>query len=105
MAPYPTNLARLGPDLLRIAWSDGVTQEFTARALREACPCASCREKRMAPPAAANPLAVLKPEETRPLAIQTMTPVGNYAYSIEFSDGHDLGIFTLTHLREVGKAV
>jgi DUF971 family protein len=31
-----------------------------------------------------------------------MKPVGNYAYSIEFSDGHDTGIFTLENLRDMG---
>ena len=33
-----------------------------------------------------------------------MKPVGNYAYSIDFSDGHDTGIFTLESLREPGRA-
>jgi DUF971 family protein len=31
--------------------------------------------------------------------------VGNYAYSIAFSDGHDTGIFTLEFLRELGTVV
>ena len=43
--------------------------------------------------------------ETRPLRIAAMKPVGNYAYSIEFSDGHDTGIYTLTTLRELGQQV
>jgi DUF971 family protein len=34
-----------------------------------------------------------------------MKPVGNYAYSIEFSDGHNTGIYTLESLREMGQAV
>jgi DUF971 family protein len=46
---------------------------------------------------------VLKPEEARPLAIANMRPVGNYAYGIAFSDGHDTGIFTLELLRELGR--
>jgi DUF971 family protein len=28
--------------------------------------------------------------------------VGQYAYSIEFSDGHSSGIYTLDYLRELG---
>jgi len=32
-----------------------------------------------------------------------MDPVGNYAYRILFSDGHDTGIFTLELLRELGR--
>ena len=31
-----------------------------------------------------------------------MTPVGQYAYSIGFSDGHASGIYTLEYLRELG---
>ena len=41
------------------------------------------------------------PQETVPLAITGMTPVGQYAYSIEFSDGHSSGIYTLDYLREL----
>ena len=31
-----------------------------------------------------------------------MKPVGSYAYSIDFSDGHNTGIYTLESLREMG---
>tara|TARA_Y100001934_G_C12142109_1_gene673048 strand:+ start:400 stop:507 length:108 start_codon:yes stop_codon:yes gene_type:complete len=34
-----------------------------------------------------------------------MDPVGNYAYCIAFSDGHDTGIYQLTLLLEIGRAV
>ena len=34
-----------------------------------------------------------------------MTPVGRYAYSIDFSDGHDTGIYTLESLRELGHEI
>jgi DUF971 family protein len=30
-----------------------------------------------------------------------MRPVGQYAYSIAFTDGHDTGIYTLEYLREL----
>jgi DUF971 family protein len=32
-----------------------------------------------------------------------MKPVGNYAYTIAFSDGHDTGIYTFELLRELGE--
>ncbi len=100
----PTKLQLLaGPDRLRIEWSDGKRQELTVGQLREACPCATCREKRTEPePARLGGLPVLSLSEARPLAIQGMHPVGNYAYSISFSDGHDTGIYTLDFLRELG---
>jgi DUF971 family protein len=43
--------------------------------------------------------------EARPLTILGMRPVGNYAYSISFSDGHDTGIFTLELLRSLGTPI
>ena len=49
-----------------------------------------------------NLLPVLRPEETQPLRIVNMRPVGNYAYCISFSDGHDTGIYTLEFLRQLG---
>jgi DUF971 family protein len=47
-------------------------------------------------------LTVLSAAETKPIGITDMTPVGNYAYSIAFTDGHDTGIFTLERLLELG---
>lgn len=104
MTVQPTNIQRQDDRSLLITWDDGQQRRYTVRELREACPCASCREKRKAP---VNPmqLNVLKPEETQPLGIAAMKPVGSYAYNIEFSDGHDTGIFTLEVLRELGTEV
>lgn len=103
MSPYPTRLERCGTDRLLIEWSDGARLEYTARGLREICPCATCREKRDQPPASPLALTVLSPAETQPLAVREMKPVGNYAYGILFSDGHDTGIFTFALLREIGQ--
>jgi DUF971 family protein len=103
----PTSIARREtepglPSMIEIAWSDGTTASYTPRLLRDACPCATCRERRAAP-APASLLQVLAPEETLPLAVTGMRPVGQYAYSIEFSDGHDSGIYTLDYLRELAE--
>jgi len=101
--PTPQKLSRTDDGKLAIEWSDGQRRVYSYRELREACPCATCREKHTAPAAAPNLLPILTPEEARPLAITGMTPVGNYAYSIAFSDGHDTGIYTLELLRELGQ--
>lgn len=99
-APVPTSIARIMHGV-EIAWSDGARSSYGTRLLRDACPCATCREKR-AEPVASNPLLVLAPADIAPLAIVGMKPVGQYAYSIEFSDGHSSGIYTLEYLRELG---
>lgn len=104
-APTPIELRLVDESTLRIAWSDGQTRDYTVRELRDACPCATCRELRNAPQPPATSLPVLSPAETRPLRIVAMHPTGRYAYSIHFSDGHDTGIFTLESLRELGTIV
>jgi DUF971 family protein len=101
----PTKLELRSGDRLAIEWSDGQTREITFAELRARCPCATCREKRSQPPPPASSLPVLSMAEARPLAVLGMRPVGNYAYSIAFSDGHDTGIYTLEFLRELGTEV
>ena len=105
MNPHPTELRLVDESRLRIAWSDGQTREYDVRDLREQCPCATCRERRTAPPPPSTELPVLSPAETGPLRITAMHPTGRYAYSIHFSDGHDTGIYTLELLRELGHAI
>jgi len=99
----PTRLQLVQPNRLVINWSDGGKREYDVDDLRKKCPCATCREKRReseaAPPAL---LPVIAPEETLPLTITGMEPVGNYAYSIQFSDGHNTGIFALELLQQLG---
>ena len=105
MNVQPTKLELASTSHLRITWSDGQVREYAVSELREKCPCATCREKRSAPPPPVTTLPILSVAEAQPLRIQGMTPVGHYAYSIEFSDGHDTGIFTLESLREMGQLV
>jgi DUF971 family protein len=94
--PIPVSLSRDGPDRLVIEWSDGLRCVYTWKQLRDACPCAGCREEREKPP---DPFRILKANELVPLAPVSMPPVGRYAYKIVWSDGHDTGIYTLEHLR------
>lgn len=101
-AATPQQIERLDDARVRIVWSDGESRDYTAAELREACPCATCREKRSAPPPPANQLMVLSAAEARPLTIRGMRPVGAYAYNIAFGDGHDSGLFTFERLRGLG---
>ena len=102
MSEYrPQGIRRCENGGIEIDWNDGVQSEYSAKNLRDACPCATCREKRTVP-ADRNPLQVLEPSELVALTIREMQPVGQYAYKIFFSDGHDSGIYTLGYLRELG---
>ena len=99
--PIPQSIKRLDDGAIEIVWSDAARCAYKPRLLRNSCPCANCREQRVQPPATPQLLTILKPEELAPLAITAMQPVGQYAYSIEFSDGHSSGIYTLEYLREL----
>ena len=94
----PVALQKAGDDRLLIDWSDGHKSEYLWTHLREKCPCAGCQEEHMKPP---DPFRILKPSEMAPLKPVSITPVGLYAYKIVWSDGHDTGLFTLEHLREL----
>ena len=98
----PTKLQLVADNQLQISWGDGQRRRYQFRELRDHCPCATCREKR-SQPRPATLLPVLTEAEAQPLRILGMRPVGNYAYSIQFSDGHDTGIYSLDLLRELGE--
>src|SRR5258708_39989852 len=84
----PVAWRKEGNAQLLIDWSDGHRSVYAWKNLRANCPCASCREERLAPP---DPFRLLKPSELAPLAPVSLTPVGRYAYKIAWSDGHDTG--------------
>lgn len=106
VAYTPTAIERRGDTAIQIKWSDGVETQWTAQQLRDACPCATCREKRgklhgdeSKPKPKMIGLPVLSTAEARPTRIDGMQPVGTYAYNIAFSDGHHSGLFTFALLR------
>jgi DUF971 family protein len=99
--PRPLSLNKDGDDRLVIEWSDGLRTTYTWQHLRDHCPCAGCREERLAPP---DPFRILKPSELTPLKPISIAPVGRYAYKITWSDGHDTGLFTLEQLRQLGES-
>jgi len=100
--PVPRSLKTDG-DVLIIEWDDNVTHRLPWRLLRDACPCATCRGERSQPPQPADLLPVITPAEAQPLAAIGMKQVGNYAYGIDFSDGHNTGIYSLDFLRSLGE--
>jgi len=104
MDRVPVELSLTDDAHLRIIWSDGGVRQYGFEELRENCPCASCREQRRNPQEASL-LPILSEAETVPLRIEQMNPVGNYAYSIRFSDGHDTGIYQLSLLLQLGQLV
>lgn len=75
-----------------ITWDADHESTYPARALRLACPCATCRDE-FTGRELLDPGAVA--EDIRALELRL---VGNYAVRIRWSDGHDTGIYTYEYL-------
>ncbi len=101
----PSSMRLADAGALEITWDDGQASRLMPGILRKACPCATCREKHSAAEKKPNLLPVLKMEETKPLAIAGMRPVGNYAYNVQFSDGHRSGLFTIELLDKLSTPI
>ena len=97
----PTQLERLADGTLVISWSNGEVRKYTVQELRSRCPCATCRQQSASAGAEMFPVLSTVGQET--LQIAGMTPMGNYAYAIEFSDGHNTGIYAFPLLRSLGE--
>jgi DUF971 family protein len=80
---------------LVILWSGGPRVAIPAVQLRDQCPCASCIEEGTGRKIL-DPSKI--PADIRPLQV---TGVGHYALKIQWSDGHDTGIYTWETLRRI----
>ncbi len=90
------DLAQAGRQLV-LQWDDGRTDTFTARRLRQECPCAQCVDEWSGQ--RTLDAASVKPD----MAILELSPVGNYALSFVFADKHATGIFNWELLRRLGQ--
>jgi len=95
----PRSITRSDPRQVLIEWADGSTSRFTARELRQMCPCARCIDE------LTGSVILDRGAVPEDLTQSNLRLVGNYAVTLSFSDGHDTGIypFTMLHAR-VGDA-
>ena len=91
--PIPEEIVGLLRSKITLKWTDGHETVYPARDLRLACRCAGCIEE-------TSGRSLLDPG-TVPNAIRAkhIELVGQYAISIEWSDGHSTGIFNFRDLR------
>jgi len=96
-ALVPSKIEQRDSRTLAILWSDGVESLFDVRALRLACGCAHCVDEW-----SGEPLLVADgvPEDVAPIAIES---VGRYAIQINWSDGHNSGIYPFERLRRLAE--
>jgi DUF971 family protein len=91
----PREIKQEGDNGLRISWADNHVSQYSAAALRRACPCAQCVNEWTGQ-------RVLKPESiSQELTITDLSIVGRYALNFRWSDGHETGIYSFRYLREL----
>jgi DUF971 family protein len=78
---------------LRLTWSDAHAAELDYDYVRGYCPCAGCQGHGTGEVEFHRPAAAVEPIDIR--------PVGNYAISIQWSDGHATGIYRFDFLRQI----
>jgi DUF971 family protein len=94
----PVKIDRISETVLSIKWDNGDQTICFAKTLRQHCPCAICQEERKN----RDPLKVLKSDQKQ-IELVKWEPVGNYALRLDWSDGHDTGIYTFEYLRQLGE--
>ena len=92
-AHVPSRIEQHDARTLAIGWADGAESLIDVRALRLACACAHCVDE-WSGAALLDPTEV--PADVSPRGIQS---VGRYAIQVDWSDGHDTGIYPFERLR------
>lgn len=82
---------------LAIDWSDGTSSAYPFVSLRGECQCARCVDE------ITGRLLLDLSSIPQDLCVENMELRGNYAVRIEWSDGHDTGLYTWEFLRELAR--
>ncbi len=95
----PKKISRPKPYLLKFEWPDGLETIIEVKAFRKECPCAECKGETIAGKVVSFPkIDMFKPGQYE---LKRIEPVGNYAISAVWGDGHDSGIYDWAYLRNL----
>ncbi len=85
---------------LTIVWDDGQTSLYSFSLLRAGCPCAECRggHENMSETPDPSIFEANLPDSPA-TRLKTILPVGSYAITLVWEDGHDAGIYRWDYLR------
>ena len=86
--PRPIDLNLDPSGALLIRWDDQVQSRFEPRWLRARCPCAGCVEEWT------GRRTVGEEQVSAEVKPRGLVPVGNYAIQIDWTDGHNTGIYS-----------
>jgi DUF971 family protein len=97
----PIDIQPIGNELA-IKWDDGTESFVKLEALRRACPCAACKgEMDVMGNLYKGPDVPFTP---RSFQLVRLVPVGGYALSPVWADGHSSGLFSFDYLKRVADA-
>ena len=86
--------------IITIKWKDGHQSNCPFSLMRNACPCVECRgghdQMSDVPDPEVFDMPIDDNEKTR---LESVVPVGSYAISIQWEDGHSGGIYNWDYLR------
>ena len=94
----PTQIKLASAETLSILWDDGHQSVISLKTLRDNCPCASCQGETVL---LKSFLPVIQPEQPGKYKLVGAEPVGSYAISMSWGDGHRTGIYTYERLRSL----
>jgi len=93
--PRPTDVAFDNDGNFLVRWDDGKESKFAPRWLRARCPCAECVEEWT------GKRVVGEAQVADDIKPRGMHEVGRYAVQIEWSDGHNTGIWSWDYLLKI----
>lgn len=83
--------------ILEIVWSEDEVARLAFRLLRQSCRCAMCIDE-------FTGRQILDPESvSEDIQLNDVSLTGNYALKFVWSDGHDSGLYTWTHLHSLSE--
>ena len=94
-APRPARITPFPNGEIGIVWDDGHESYFPVFELRCACACAQCVDE------VSGKKLLQDDQVSRDVQVVELHPVGNYAFSVRWSDGHDTGIYSYERLRRL----
>ncbi len=92
LGPEPTDVScDEAAGIVRIAWSDGSNTQYTFSGLRGWCPCAECQGH-------SGQFGFVRVDDPK---LDSVEGVGRYALRLTWADGHSIGMYSYSWLREI----
>jgi len=96
---YPVQIKKTENNSLSVKWNDDKVNEISLTKLRDECPCVNCKGESVI---FESYIPIKSPFKAAGYyEIEKIEPVGNYAISIKWKDGHDTGIYSWDILRNL----